>query len=97
MRSVSFGDMGARVVIISVVPDEPIYSATGPVTEQLSATDLAADLEARGVEAQAIDGVDAIVETLHRTCEPGDVVLVMSNGSFGNVWEKLLDRLNGVA
>jgi UDP-N-acetylmuramate: L-alanyl-gamma-D-glutamyl-meso-diaminopimelate ligase len=85
----------ADCVVVSIVPDEPIYSATGPVTERLSASELAADLQARGVEAAALEGVGAIVDHLDRSCEAGDVVVVMSNGSFGNIWEKLLDRLRG--
>ena len=47
----------------------------------------------RGVEAAAIDGVPAIVDELAAKAEPGDVVLVMSNGEFGGLWTKLLDRL----
>ena len=34
----------------------------------------------RGVESVALDGVPAIVDHLVGHCEPGDVVLVMSNG-----------------
>ena len=84
---------GAARVLISVVPDTPIYSATGEVTEKFSSGELARDLEARGIAAQAIDGVDLIVEELVESSRPGDVVLVMSNGAFGNIWEKLLARL----
>jgi len=80
-------------LFVSVVPDAPIYSATGEVTERFSAQQLAADVEARGVPARAIAGVDAIVEELAGSCAPDDVVLVMSNGDFGNIWEKLLDAL----
>jgi UDP-N-acetylmuramate: L-alanyl-gamma-D-glutamyl-meso-diaminopimelate ligase len=84
---------GADRVVVSVVPDAPIYSATGEVTERFSAGKLAAALEARGVPAAAVDGVDAIVDHLAAICAPGDVVLVMSNGDFGNVWQKLLAAL----
>jgi UDP-N-acetylmuramate: L-alanyl-gamma-D-glutamyl-meso-diaminopimelate ligase len=84
---------GADRVVISIVPPEPLYSATGEVTEYLDAARIAADLRARGVEAAAIDGVPAIVDQLAANAEPGDVVLVMSNGEFGGLWTKLLDRL----
>jgi UDP-N-acetylmuramate: L-alanyl-gamma-D-glutamyl-meso-diaminopimelate ligase len=80
-------------VVVAVVPDAPIYSATGEVSERFSSSRLAADIAARGVPAVAIDGVDAIVEHLARECRPGDVVLVMSNGDFGNVWGRLLAAL----
>ncbi|HEY8495183.1 MAG TPA: Mur ligase family protein, partial [Myxococcota bacterium] len=84
---------GADRAVIAVVPREPIYSNTGVVTEYLDADRVAADLRARGVEAEAIDGVDAIVARLAATCRAGDVVLVMSNGDFGGLWGKLLERL----
>jgi UDP-N-acetylmuramate: L-alanyl-gamma-D-glutamyl-meso-diaminopimelate ligase len=85
-------DGAARVVVVAV-PDAPIYSATGEVTERFSAAELAADLRARGVEAVAIDGVDAIVDELAGTLVPGDVVLGMSNGGFGGFYDKLLAKL----
>jgi UDP-N-acetylmuramate: L-alanyl-gamma-D-glutamyl-meso-diaminopimelate ligase len=84
---------GADRVVVSIVPREPLYSATGAVTEYLDAARIAADLRTRGVEAAAIDGVPAIIDQLAANAEPGDVVLVMSNGEFGGLWTKLLDRL----
>jgi UDP-N-acetylmuramate: L-alanyl-gamma-D-glutamyl-meso-diaminopimelate ligase len=81
-------------VVIAAPPPGPIYSATGEVTEFFSAPRLASDLCARGLAAEAIDGVDRIVERLASTCRPGDVVLVMSNGAFGNIWDKLLTVLD---
>jgi UDP-N-acetylmuramate: L-alanyl-gamma-D-glutamyl-meso-diaminopimelate ligase len=84
---------GARRVVVATPPAGPIYSATGAVSEFFSAERLASDLRARGLDARALDGVDAIVEHLAHSCEPGDVVLVMSNGGFGNIWQRLLDTL----
>jgi len=80
-------------VVVSVVPDAPIYSATGEVRERLSAETLARDVAARGVPAVALDGVDAIVEHLAATCAPGEVVVTLSNGGFGGIWDALLARL----
>jgi len=84
---------GADQLVVSSVPDTPIYSATGEVSARFSSQQLAADVAARGVPAEAQDGVDAIVECLGALCQPGDVVLVMSNGDFGNIWQKLLATL----
>ncbi len=84
---------GADRVVVSIVPPEPLYSVTGTVTEYLDAERIAADLRGRGVEAAAIDGVPAIVDHLSERAQPGDVVLVMSNGEFGGLWTKLLARL----
>jgi UDP-N-acetylmuramate: L-alanyl-gamma-D-glutamyl-meso-diaminopimelate ligase len=84
---------GADRVVVRVVPDAPIYSATGEVTERFSARELAGALAARGTNAVAIDGVDAIVTHVATESRAGDVVLVMSNGDFGGIWEKLLAAL----
>lgn len=91
----AFGD--ADEVIVAEVQDTPIYSATGEVTERFSARQLASDLRGQGGEAVAIDGVDAIVDHLVGLHVPGDVIVTLSNGAFGAIWEKLLDRLGAVA
>ena len=78
-------------VVVAQPPEGPLYSATGDVGETFSPEQLLADLRARGVDAVLPGGVDAIVAHLAETCEAGDVVLVMSNGGFGNIWERLLE------
>jgi UDP-N-acetylmuramate: L-alanyl-gamma-D-glutamyl-meso-diaminopimelate ligase len=84
---------GADRVLVRSVPDAPIYSATGEVTERFSAPQLADALGARGISAIALDEVGAIVEQVCAEVRPGDVVLVMSNGDFGGIWDKLLAAL----
>ena len=73
--------------------DEPLYSATGEVTELFSASELCAALRARGVDAEACETIDEIVARAAGEAQPGDVLLVMSNGSFGGIWELLLEAL----
>ena len=80
-------------VVVQAVAEKPIYSATGPVTERFSAEKLVADLSERRVSATCLPSVDEIVELLARECEPGDVVLCMSNGAFDDIWQRLLDAL----
>lgn len=84
---------GSDLAIVSRVTEAPIYSATGDVTERFSADELVADLRARGIAALALDGPEAIVDHLVAASRPGDVLLVMSNGAFGNIWGRLLERL----
>ena len=86
---------GADRVLVQRVPDTPIYSATGEVTERFSADELADALRGRGVPAVVASDVDEIVSALVADQRPGDVVLAMSNGPFGGIWEKLLERLKG--
>lgn len=83
----------ADVVLVQEVPHEPIYSATGEVSEFFSATELVAALAAYGLQASSFSSVEAIVARVAVIAEEGDVVLVMSNGAFGNIWEKLLGAL----
>jgi UDP-N-acetylmuramate: L-alanyl-gamma-D-glutamyl-meso-diaminopimelate ligase len=85
---------GADRVVISIVPDEPIYSNTGEVTARLSAPRLAATLRERGLDATALPGSDAILEDVVRDARSGDVLLVMSNGGFGQLVPRLLDALS---
>ena len=84
---------GADVVVLPRVEKAPIYSATGEVTEFLAVDDLVRDLESRGVVASAQDDVEAIVDFLAGSCREGDVILIMSNGAFGNIWKRLEDAL----
>ena len=62
--------------------------------DQFSPEQLAADLVRRGAHALALDEADAIAAHLARDCRPGDVVLLMSNGSFGGLAGKLLRALD---
>jgi UDP-N-acetylmuramate: L-alanyl-gamma-D-glutamyl-meso-diaminopimelate ligase len=87
----AFGD--ADRVLIRSVPETPLYSATGAVEEFFSSEKLVTDLRERGVPALSCDSVEEIVKQLTVECSAGDVVLCMSNGSFDNIWQRLLDSL----
>jgi UDP-N-acetylmuramate: L-alanyl-gamma-D-glutamyl-meso-diaminopimelate ligase len=72
------------------------HKATDSVaeTELFSPEQLADDLAARGRpasgrQARAIADVDAIAAVLCAEARPADVILLMSNGSFGGLREKL--------
>lgn len=85
---------GADRVVLHQVPDEPIYSNTGEPTDLFSAAALARALEAQGIAAEVFEDIDAAAIDQAARLEAGDVVLVMSNGAFGNIWEKLLVALD---
>ncbi len=80
-------------VLVCRVDEDPIYSAFGEVSERFSAETLATELASRGVDARALPDVAAIVEHLAETSAPGDVVVTLSNGGFGGIWDALLARL----
>jgi UDP-N-acetylmuramate: L-alanyl-gamma-D-glutamyl-meso-diaminopimelate ligase len=67
--------------------------------DQLSVSQVIDDLRQHGKTAYEIGGesseksADAIVAHLAPKVRPGDVVMMMSNGSFGGIHQKLLDAL----
>lgn len=64
-----------------------------PEGERFSSLQLVADLKSRGRDALHFDDTEAILADLQRTAKPGDIILVMSNGGFDNIHERLLDLL----
>ena len=46
-----------------------------------------------GEQARVADDVDKLVAQIARAAQPGDHVLVMSNGGFGGIHDKLLTAL----
>ena len=55
--------------------------------------DLAAVAAEIGSQAGVTDDVDGLAATLAAELQPGDHVLIMSNGSFGGLHDKLLAAL----
>ena len=82
----AFGD--ADEVIIA-----PVFRSALPEGERLSVADLVRDLTAAGVAARELPSVDAIVDVVAGGATAGDDVLVMSNGGFGGIHQRLLEAL----
>ena len=59
------------------------------MTERLHPENVAALLRARSIPAGVHPDADAIVKSLAPQLKPGDVVAILSNGGFGNIYEKL--------
>jgi UDP-N-acetylmuramate: L-alanyl-gamma-D-glutamyl-meso-diaminopimelate ligase len=57
--------------------------------------ELAQALAPMGARAQGFDDLDALVLAVTAAARPGDHVLVMSNGGFGGVHDRLLSGLAG--
>ena len=55
--------------------------------------DAAAALAALGSRAECHADLETLVQAIARAARSGDHVLVMSNGGFGGIHQKLLDRL----
>ena len=83
---------GADVVILPAV-----FRSSLPEDERLSAEQLIDDLKTAGVDARYVPKVDDIVQVVARESRSGDLVVIMSNGGFDNIHQKLLTALEGRA
>jgi len=83
---------GADVTLIGAVNRAQLLGDQ----ERLSPDTIAAGVRARGREAKAFSSTAAIVEYLSANANPGDMVLIMSNGGFDGLTAKLLDALKSV-
>jgi UDP-N-acetylmuramate: L-alanyl-gamma-D-glutamyl-meso-diaminopimelate ligase len=94
-RSRVFQDETAEALALAddVTVAEVFSSSRLPPEQELSEEELVSDLEAAGVKAAFVPNVDQIVSRLASTAVAGSVVLVMSNGGFGGLHQKLLDAL----
>jgi UDP-N-acetylmuramate: L-alanyl-gamma-D-glutamyl-meso-diaminopimelate ligase len=83
---------GADKVVLPAV-----FRSTLPDEQRLSAEQVVTDLRKDGVDARYIPRVDDIVEAVSRDARDGDLIVVMSNGGFENIHDKLLTALEAQA
>ncbi len=72
----------------------PIFRSSLPENERLSVSELVADLHCAGIAARESTSVDDIIAIVTREHRPGDLVVLMSNGGFGGIHQKLLKALS---
>ncbi len=83
---------GADRIIIREPPD----LARIPEGERFSSQKLVEDLRSLDRQADYFPDTDSILEFLSGELRRGDVVLIMSNGGFDNLHQRLLDNLGEV-
>jgi len=69
------------------------YGAKGASKDALG-WNLGEALAPLGAKAEAFDDLHALVQAIVRAAQPSDQILVMSNGGFGGVHQKILDALS---
>jgi UDP-N-acetylmuramate: L-alanyl-gamma-D-glutamyl-meso-diaminopimelate ligase len=79
---------GADEVIIA-----PVFRSTLPESERLSIPQLVHDLIHCRQSARSPASIDEIIDIIVREHQPGDLVVLMSNGGFGGIHRKLLKAL----
>jgi UDP-N-acetylmuramate: L-alanyl-gamma-D-glutamyl-meso-diaminopimelate ligase len=80
----------ADYVVIASVFDSQKVSEKG---KSLDTSKLIADISQAGKPAVALPDADEIIDHLLPQLREGDVVAIMSNGGFGGIHEKLLEKL----
>jgi UDP-N-acetylmuramate: L-alanyl-gamma-D-glutamyl-meso-diaminopimelate ligase len=70
-----------------------VFRSSLPDAERLSVEELVTDLKARQVDARYIPSTDEIVDVVARDSKDGDLVVIMSNGGFDDIHQKLLTAL----
>ncbi len=79
-----------EIIIAPVYKAEQIKSS-----ECLDVTRIINELNKNGEKACYVkEGVDQIIKKLIEELHEGDVVVIMSNGNFDNIYDKLLDNLS---
>ena len=74
-----------------------VFRSTLPDEQRLDAHQIVRDLQATGTDARYIPATDDIVRTVSREARDGDLLVVMSNGGFDNIHQKLLGALEARA
>jgi UDP-N-acetylmuramate: L-alanyl-gamma-D-glutamyl-meso-diaminopimelate ligase len=64
-----------------------------PEAQRLSETELVTGIAARGVRAEFVRTVPEIVDRLRLELSAGDQVVILSNGGFGGIHDRLLEAL----
>src|SRR6202521_1939485 len=88
-RSLALAD---QVVIAAIFKSEAI-----PEAERLDLQRVIDEIQKRGKQARIFADADAIVNAIAPELRERDVVSILSNGGFGGIYEKLPQRLRGLA
>ena len=72
---------------------EPSVKKNIPDQERLSIRRLIADIEKKGTRALYFENTDRLLSFLISELKDKDLALIMSNGGFDNIHEKLLERI----
>jgi UDP-N-acetylmuramate: L-alanyl-gamma-D-glutamyl-meso-diaminopimelate ligase len=90
-RSIFQQDYGEALLFADmVVLSEPRDVEAIPACDRFSSEKLAEGLRAAGKSAYSFENSDGIAQFLGDSLEPGDVVVIMSNGSFDGLGARVL-------
>jgi UDP-N-acetylmuramate: L-alanyl-gamma-D-glutamyl-meso-diaminopimelate ligase len=81
-----------EVVVTSIFKPEAIAEH-----ERLSVNAVVSQVQSIGRAAHEYKDADAIVEGISPYVKSGDVIAILSNGGFGNIYQKLPKKLESLA
>jgi UDP-N-acetylmuramate: L-alanyl-gamma-D-glutamyl-meso-diaminopimelate ligase len=94
-RRVFQNDFAASFGAADEVVIAGIFRSSLPESERLSVERLVDDLRGQNQRARHVPDTQNIVETIVNERRDGDIVVLMSNGGFDGIHQKLLQALNG--
>ncbi len=77
---------------VTMIPEPPLMEKVPP-KERFSSKKLVEDLKKRGLEAFYCPDTNQLLDEIIKQSRQGDIILIMSNGPFDNLPDRLLNRL----
>ena len=84
------------ISLLAAIAVPTVFRSKLAESERLSTPQLIRDLNDNGQRAREA-AVDDIIQTIAREHRAGDLVLLMSNGGFGGIHQKLLQALGAAS
>ena len=92
-NTMKLGVMAAQLPA-SLAQADYVFAYSADHGRQEGGWDLAKTLQPLGNKAQVADDIPALVHSVAQAAQPGDTILVMSNGAFSGIHQKILDALS---
>jgi UDP-N-acetylmuramate: L-alanyl-gamma-D-glutamyl-meso-diaminopimelate ligase len=93
-RRIMEADLASALMNADEVVLAPVYRKTVAETIRLSPERVIAMLTTNGVRARHLPKVNDIVKVVVEEAREGDQIVIMSNGAFGGIHNKLLTALS---
>ena len=81
---------------IVVIPEPPMMENI-PADERFSSSKLVSELREKGIEAYYFMNNNDLLDGLFGLIRPGDLILIMSNGAFDNIQQRLVESLREIS
>lgn len=88
------GELREAFAQADIIRIGPLHRAERlPEDQRLDRTTLTQELQSSGRDAQTVDAIEEIVAGILEKAQTGDVVLFLSNGAFGGIFNRVKQAL----